>query len=149
MHGEERVLHDKAEGVDTTRALTGIVAAYVLGNCWTYFMPMLVGCMVDAFGVRAGTAGIVMGVELGAMAFSCLALPFVIGAINVRLIVYFAAAVLLVGNVLSIWSALSKTWLVFIVARSLTGFAEGCLAAGADARSADRATARSAQRGGR
>jgi predicted MFS family arabinose efflux permease len=126
------------ETTDTKRTLAAIVAVYISGIFGFVAMPLLVGYTVEAFDVREGTAGIVMGVELGAVAFSCLLLSFTIRKLNAQLGVFLALAAFLAGSGVSMWAALTKGWPLFVVARAITGFGEGCLMAAADAMAAGR-----------
>jgi len=113
--------------IDTRRALAALVAAYSVGMVMMYVIPLVVGSIADAFGVREGTAGIVSSLELGTMAVAAFTLSARFGKRNVRGLVFISISGVFVGNVVSMFSVLAGKWPLFVILRGMIGLCEGCL----------------------
>ena len=113
--------------VDTKKALAAFIAANCIGVMMMYAIPLVVGSIADAFGVREGTAGIVSALEFGTMAAASLLLSTRFHRLNVRQLALVSVFVVVAGNAASVWTVYKGNWSIFLTLRGLIGLGEGAL----------------------
>lgn len=116
-----------ATSIDSKRALAALAVSNTLGVLALYVIPLIVGATADGFRTSEGTAGIVSGWELGAMAAVSTLLAARYELLDLRRWTWIGALAYVIGSLLSLWSVTEGQWEVFLVARGVLGAGEGIL----------------------
>jgi predicted MFS family arabinose efflux permease len=127
-----------------------LVAAFTVAYTGENALPLLIGSLIDGFGLDAPGAGVLGSLELGGIAASSLLLAPLLDRTSRRRVAIRGALVACAGHALS---ALAGSYLAFALARLAAGLGEGAAiaaanSAAASARDPDRLFARATVLGG-
>ncbi|MBW2368454.1 MAG: MFS transporter [Deltaproteobacteria bacterium] len=115
--------------INTKKALAALTAADSVGVIMLYVVPIVIGSIADAFGVREGTSGIVTSLEFGTMAAAGIFLSPIFQKLNVRRLALIGISIVLLGNFVTVFCVHGGYLKVFVALRMVVGFAEGSLLA--------------------
>ena len=135
---------------DSRRLLLAVVAAFTVAYTGENALPLLIGSLIDGFGLDQPGAGVLGSLELGGLAASSLLLAPLLDRMSRRALAIRGAMIACAGHALS---ALAGSFLVFALARLAAGLGEGAAiaaanSAAASARDPDRLFARATVLGG-
>jgi len=113
--------------IDSKRALAALAVSNALGVIVLFVIPLIVGATADGFDTSEGTAGIVVGWELGVMAAVSTLLAARYESLDLRRWTWIGALAFVTGYLLSLWCVPDGKWKIFLGARGIVGAGEGIL----------------------
>ena len=135
---------------DSRRLIVAVVAAFVVAYTCENVLPLLIGSLIDGFGLDEVGAGVLGSLELGGLAAASLLLAPRVDRMSRRHLAVYGAIAACTGHGLS---ALVDSFPVLMLARIVAGLGEGAViaaanSAAASARDPDRLFAQATVLGG-
>ena len=127
---------------DSRRLIAAVVAAFVVAYTCENVLPLLIGSLIDGFGLDEVGAGVLGSLELGGLAAASLLLAPRVDRMSRRHLAVYGAIAACAGHGLS---ALAGSFPVLVLARIAAGLGEGAAIAAANSAAAS-ATSSSASR---
>jgi MFS family permease len=108
--------------------MLAVIVAALLGEYSLLIMPFIVTAMMQGYGLGEGNAGYLVSLQLIAMGFAGIVVPYLVARVPPRTIAAAAALAICAANIVC---ALGAHVAELAAARALTGLAEGSLMASA------------------
>lgn len=102
--------------------LIALIAGITIGDMSLFIVPLLVGSLIETYGLSEGQVGLVIAFRLGALAIASFVLSARIHLVDRRLFAFIGAALIVAGN---LGAALTDSTAAYIFWRMIMGVGEG------------------------